>query len=111
MTDQKSTFGANLRWIKYSSFIAASCNAIAVSSNSSFPVLEKRREGTVSKKKAKLVPAGMSLRCTHTLNTWSAVLRTINERGSDYRGDVKSVVRAQSGPKLTVLYTLLNRLG
>lgn len=36
---QKSTFGASLRFTKYSSFIAASCRAIAVSSSSSRPVL------------------------------------------------------------------------
>ena len=41
-THQKSTLGASLRLIKYSSFIAASCRAMAVSSNSSFPVLERR---------------------------------------------------------------------
>jgi len=36
---QKSTFGANFLDVKYSSAIAASCSLIAVSSNSSLPVL------------------------------------------------------------------------
>jgi hypothetical protein len=36
---QKSTFGASLREMKYSSFIATSCKAIAVSRSSSRPVL------------------------------------------------------------------------
>jgi hypothetical protein len=39
VTYQKSTFGANRRLMKYSSFMAASCRAMAVSRSSSFPVL------------------------------------------------------------------------
>ena len=40
-THQKSTFGASLRLIKYSSFIAVSCKAMAVSRSASRPVLCK----------------------------------------------------------------------
>ena len=40
-THQKSTFGASLRLTKYSSFIAASCKAMAVSKSASRPVLRE----------------------------------------------------------------------
>ena len=45
---QKSGFGASLRLMKYSSFIAASCNAMAVSRSSSLPVLRQQRISTDS---------------------------------------------------------------
>jgi len=45
-THQKSTFGASFRLTKYSSFMAASCNAIAVSKSSSLPVLQSGKTMT-----------------------------------------------------------------
>lgn len=72
-TYQKSTFGANFRFTKYSSLIAASWSAIAVSSSSSFPVL---RSG--------FSRLGVTADENHyTLNTSSAVCLMMKDRGSE----------------------------
>ena len=71
-THQKSTFGASLRLMKYSSFIAASCKAIAVSKSASRPVLWSGQPRPEPEQ-----------HFSYTLNTSSAVLRTMNDRGSD----------------------------
>lgn len=59
--------------MKYSSFIAASCKAMAVSRSGSRPVLAER-----------LVFLETKRQLSYTLNTSSAVFRMINDRGSDY---------------------------
>lgn len=94
-TYQKSTFGANRRLMKYSSFMAASCRAMAVSRSSSFPVLDDAHH---------LIQINLGeLWKTYTLKTSSAVLRTMNERGSDCHKDDQLERRRHGCISLTVL--------
>ena len=73
ITYQKSTLGASFRLMKYSSLIATSCSLMAVSNSSSLPVLED----------IQFQRYFVYQKITYTLKTSSAVLRTMNDRGSD----------------------------